>query len=65
MKNRGGIYFDFGLIKRIFDLPQDALLKNIEVNNEIEEIKVTFYTNEEGYGEYAPGAKILCKKIKK
>lgn len=47
--NIGKIYFNFEGLKEQFNLPEDALLKNMVVNNETEEIEITFYTNDNDF----------------
>lgn len=42
----GNIYFTFDQLKDKYNLPEDALLKNINVHNESGEIEITYYTND-------------------
>jgi hypothetical protein len=49
----GKIYFNFNDFKNF--IPEDSLLKNIDVNNESGEIIISFYTNDKDW----PTSKIV------
>ena len=46
---QGKGYLSFIDLKKLFKLPQDALLKHMTVNNDTEEFEFSFYTNEENF----------------
>ena len=46
--NIGKMYFDFGYIKKNFNVPEDALFKCFNINETDESVEIVFYTNENG-----------------
>ena len=46
--NIGKMYFDFGYIKKNFNIPDDALFKCFSINEADESVEIVFYTNEIG-----------------
>lgn len=59
----GCIYIDFDYIKEKDNLPDDSVLKHIEVNNKTGEIEIYFYTNKDYIAaEEIKNSKNLCKR---
>ena len=44
--NMGKMYFDFGYVKKNFNIPNDALFKCFNINEVDESVEIVFYTNE-------------------
>ena len=63
----GKVYLDFESMKKEFNLPNDALLKNIEAINKDYggEVEITFYTNDNGYNDVGSSLLIRREKLKK
>ena len=65
MKKIGKVGFDFEFLKKHYNFPSDALLKNISVDNELGTIDITFYTNEDGASKIEDVATIRREPLDK